>query len=113
MSSEVVFYHGTRAPFGPRGGLLLPGAETGQDNTTNSDDYRPGVTPYAATHVYVTTDRELAEEFARRARGRGRPRVLIVQPWAPLIPDDATYNGEDRDDVFRCPAANVLRREWV
>lgn len=90
-------YHGTRAPFRGKGGLLLPGDTCGRDNHGLD---RSGV-------VYVTPDLDLAWDYARAARGRGKPRVLIVAPDGRLTVDDSTVNGCEQE-AYTCEAAIVL-----
>lgn len=113
MNELLPLYHGTRAGFRGRGGLVLPGSDVGRDNTTGSDHYRPGLAPYRADRVYLTGDLELAQRFAQLARGRGRAKVLEVLPFGPLELDEATYDGRDRDDVFTTDAALVERVVWI
>lgn len=98
---EVAFYHGTRRPFNT-GGLVLPGDKVGVDhhNLGRSD------------WVYVTTDLELAKDYARAAAGKGRAKVVQVRPWGDLYIDDSTVNGEEQDS-YRCEAASVLLRVWM
>lgn len=74
----MTLYHGTRRPF-KRGGLLLPRAEHGGAGTSAP------VTVYdhsdrAARFAYATEDRAIAWVYAWHAPGRGRPRVLVVDP---------------------------------
>lgn len=106
-------YHGTRAGFRGRGGLVLPGAQVGRDNTSGSHGYVDHGIPYTGEHVYVTTDRDLAMIFALLAKGRGRPRVLTVQPFGMKPDTGTTYGGEERDDVFTCEWATVLSVEML
>jgi len=76
-------YHGTRRGFTP-GGWLMPrafhnGAATTAPATTSL--------PEARDHIYVTTDLTLAWVYAWHAPGRGKPKVLIVEPTATLEHD--------------------------
>ena len=100
--SAPVFYHGTRAGFRGRGGLLLPAATTG---ATPRAGHRPGGTDY----VHLTTDADLAAWYAYNDRThRGRPRVLTVAPLGPIEHDASTYDDET-EDQFRCTdGARVL-----
>lgn len=95
------FYHGTRAGF-ERGGLLLPVDVTAANQ-------RPGHVPKGTAHVYVTTDRDLAEWYALNSKGRARPRILTVQPLGPLTDDASPYDHEHNQ--FRCEAATVVAVE--
>lgn len=98
---QVRFYHGTRRPFGP-GGLLLPGEQAGADNHgLGRSDW-----------VYVTTDLDLAIEYAKVAQGRGRAKVVEVAPWGEMFVDNSTVGGQEQDS-YRCEAAKVLRRVWM
>lgn len=91
-------YHGTRAGFRGSGGLVLPGDLVGKDNhgLKRSDA------------VYLTPDLELAWDYARACKGRGRPRVLVVRPMSELEMDDSTV-GEEEQESYRCSGARVLR----
>ena len=99
---DVRFYHGTRRPFGP-GGLLLPGEKFGADN------HGLGRSEW----VYVTTELDLAIEYAKAAQGRGKAKVVQVQPWGEMFVDDSTIAGGEEQDSYKCEAAKVLRRVWI
>ena len=92
---DVRFYHGTRRPFGP-GGLLLPGEKFGADN------HGLGRSEW----VYVTTELDLAIEYAKAAQGRGRAKVVQVQPWGEMFVDDSTLPGAKN----KTPTSARLRR---
>lgn len=76
-------YHGTRRGFTP-GGWLMPRAHHGGDPTTAPAH---GSLPDSAHHIYVTTDLDLAWAYAWHAPGRGRPKVVLVEPSAPIEHD--------------------------
>lgn len=99
-------FHGTRAGFRGRGGLVLPARQTGRPVTEG------GIREDEGEHVYVTPDWNLAAEFARRANGRGHPKVLTVLPAGPLEVDWATFGGEERE-AYRCEAAHVLAVQFI
>ena len=93
-------YHGTRAGFHGRGGLVLPAVLTGRPVTGG------GIRDDEGQHVYVTPDHSLACVFAHLSSGRGKPKVLTVTPLGPLEIDIATFDGEERE-AYRCEAAVV------
>ena len=97
-SLDDVLYHGTRAGFRGKGGIVLPGELYKKDN------HRLGRSDW----VYVTPDIDLAWSFAEASAGRGRPRVLIVRPLGDLEVDDSTVGGEEFE-MYRCKSARVLR----
>lgn len=98
---QALLYHGTRAPFRGRGGLVLPGDETGRHA-------HPGM-EYRSDYVYVTPDLDLAWAYAIAATGRGKPRVLVVLPGSPLLHDDSTIAGGEEQVSFRCTHAYVQK----
>lgn len=106
----TVWYHGTRAGFRGRGGLLLPKSKTGAQGT--SYPVNPGMTvpADAGAYCYVTRDREVAEVYAEHAPGRGRPKVLTVQPHGDVTRDPEHGPGTD---AWRCESATVLKVEEV
>ena len=106
MSADV-FFHGTRAGF-KRGGLLLPREVTGRAPTAAPLSPGRALPADQAAFVYVTRDREVAEEYARHAAGRGRPKVLTVRPLGPLQRDP---EHGPLTDAWRCDAATVLAVE--
>ena len=103
-------YHGTRAAFRGRGGLLLPAAS--HHGPTNHDASR---LDDRDEWVYVTPDLALAWAYARAAAGRNVPRVLVVRPAGRIEHDWSTVNGEDVES-YRCEYATVfavLREEMT
>lgn len=111
----MVLYHGTRAPFG-KGGLVLPGSMVGRDNSRQGGLINPLTgEPWADGRndmVYVTTDLDLAKEFARHCSGRGRAKVFEVLFTGEIESDIATFNGEDRE-AYRVSEARIVRRVWA
>lgn len=100
MSDQPVLYHGTRAGF-RAGGYLFPVDWHGSRPRAG---HQEGGTAY----VYMTTDLDLAWAYAEQTRGRGRPKVLIVQPLGPVEVDPSTYDYEE--DQYRCrEGAKVLK----
>lgn len=99
--SAPLLYHGTRAGFRGRGGLVLPGTDVGRHN-------HPGL-EYRSDWVYLTPDLDLAWLYAEAASGRGRPKVLVVRPGSGLLNDDSTLAGDDEQVSFRCTHAYVDR----
>lgn len=99
MSDEPVLYHGTRAGFRGKGGLVLPGMDVGRYN-------HPGL-EYRSDWVYVTPDLELAWDYAEACQGRGKPKVLVVRPNGMLYHDDSTLAGGYEQVSFRCESAIV------
>lgn len=88
-----------------KGGLLVPrnmhgGASTfaplceGREHLRGSENW-----------VYVTTCQELAWAYAWAAAGRGKPRVLTVNPAGPLERDPE--HSIDME-AYRCEAAFVV-----
>jgi hypothetical protein len=58
--------------------------------------------------VYLTTDLDLAWGYAASAKGRGKPRVLVVSPLdQDLQLDDSTVNG-DEQPAYTCGSAVVI-----
>lgn len=96
---EGLLYHGTRAGFRGGGGLLLPGDHVGRDNHGLD----------RSNWVYVTPDLHLAWAYAQAARGRGKPKVLVVRPGSMLLHDDTTIGGGEEQVAFRCTHAFVDR----
>lgn len=103
-TDEPTFYHGTRAPF-QRGGWIMP-AEWHGGPRTNAP-LTPGAVqpPDAGKYVYVTTSRLVAWVYAWCAPGRGRPRVLTVQPSGTVEYDP---EHSPRMEAYRCSMAKVL-----
>ena len=102
MSEQVaLLYHGTRAGFRGRGGIVLPGVQVGRHN-------HPGL-EYRSDWVYITPDLDLAWEYAEAAQGRGKPKVLVVLPGSGLLNDDSTIAGGVEQISFRCTHAIVQK----
>ena len=82
----MTFYHGTRRGFKP-GGYLLPRAF--HEGRATAAPLSPGcVQPEdAAEYVYITESEDLAWAYAWCSPGRGRPKVLVVEPTGPVVPD--------------------------
>jgi hypothetical protein len=97
-TQQAVLYHGTRAPFRGGGGLVLPGADVGRENHNLGRSDR----------VYVTPDLELAWLYAEASKGRGKPKVLIVEPRSPLEVDDSTIGNEEQE-AYSCAYAVVQK----
>jgi hypothetical protein len=94
----TTFYHGTRAGF-RRGGYLFPVDFHGKEA-------RPGHVEGGTAWVYFTTDRETAEWYAFQAKGRGRAKVLTVEPMGAVLVDPSTFDYEE--DQYRCEMARVV-----
>lgn len=97
----VTLYHGTRRGFG-RGGVVMPRSFHGGAGTSAP------VTRHAETGaeswVYVTGSLELAWAYAWHAAGRGKPKVLVVEPRGELEPDPEHSAAMD---AWRCEWAVV------
>lgn len=76
-------YHGTRRGFTP-GGWLLPRSDHGGPATSAPASR---ALPQNEQHIYLTTDLDLAWVYAWHAPGRGRPKVLVVEPTQPIQHD--------------------------
>jgi hypothetical protein len=97
------WYHGTRRGF-RAGGVLLPRAShTGVPTTAplNAGQEPPSD---AGQWVYVTRDLDLAWVYAWHAVGRGKPKVLRVNPVGTLERDP---EHSVRMDAWRCEFAPV------
>lgn len=105
-AEEVVLYHGTRAGFRGRGGLLVSRSFHGGPGTTAP--LNPGrVQPVDAPDwVYLTTDETLAWVYAWHAPGKGKPKVLIVSSIDGLEPDPEHSAAMT---AWRCRSARVDR----
>lgn len=105
MSEPPTMYHGTRAGYRGRGGLVLPRSKHGGKGT--NAPLKPGRTERAdsADWVYLTSNKTLAWVYAWHAPGRGRPKVLTVMPLSEVFADPE--HSEDME-AFRCEAAHVL-----
>ncbi len=86
MTDEPVYYHGTRRGF-TRGGYVAPRAFHKGEGT--SAPLVEGREPPADSdqYVYCTTHLGLAWAYAWAAAGRGRPKVLTIQPGGHVEPD--------------------------
>lgn len=102
MTGDLL-YHGTRAAFSGSGGLLLPATQHG--GPTNHEATNIGD---RSAWVYVTPDLDLAWGYAYVAKGKGRPRVLVVTPAGDLYDDDSTVGGAEQES-YRCEAAHVTK----
>lgn len=83
----------------------MPRSVTGKAST--SAPVLPGqrVSDDADMFVYITTDVDLAWVYAYAARGRGKPKVLTVEPLGPVMRDpEHSYDMP----TFRTFAARVL-----
>lgn len=103
--NEVTFYHGTRAGFQGRGGLLTPRVRHGGKSTHAPLKEGYSEREDAAKYVYLTTSLELAWVYAWHAPGRGNPKVLTVRPLAPVYRDPE--HSEDMQ-AYRTESAVVL-----
>lgn len=97
-------YHGTRAGFRGRGGLLMPRARHGGRATGAPVNSGREPLPDAEQCVYLTEHVELAWAYAWAAPGRGKPKVLVVRPLGPIEPDPE-HSVEMA--AWRCEAAIV------
>lgn len=79
----MTLYHGTRRGFRP-GGWLMPRAWHGGPGTTAP---AAGALAGAEDHIYLTDDVDLAWVYAWHAPGRGKPKVLVIEPTAPIEHD--------------------------
>jgi hypothetical protein len=86
VSDEVVWFHGTRRGF-TRNGWLFPRAFHGGVGT--SAPLQPGRESPADSvgFIYITTDENLAWAYAYEAVGRGKPKVLVVEPQGEIEHD--------------------------
>ena len=98
MKDKVVFYHGTKAGFRGRGGLLLPGDLVGKDNWHLK----------RSQFAYITTEIQLAYFYAYACKGRGRPKVLIVKPIS-QIENDNSFLFDDLQAAYTCSGAIVQK----
>jgi Rifampin ADP-ribosyl transferase len=98
MSEEPTYYHGTRRGFS-RGGWLTPRTFNHGEGTTAPLAVGGRPRPDAAEHTYMTTSLDLAWVYAWHAVGRGRPKVLIVDPHGVVTRDPE----HSRDmEAYRC-----------
>lgn len=81
-----VLYHGTRRGFS-RGGWLTPRSFSSSFPTTAPCKPGRSPAPDAAGFTYMTTSLELAWVYAWHAAGRGRPKVLVVEPHGAISRD--------------------------
>lgn len=79
----MTFYHGTRRGFTKRG-ILVPRSQHGGPGTS-----APATRQYARAlgMVHATEIEELAWVYAWHAPGRGRPKVLVLEPHGMMEPD--------------------------
>jgi hypothetical protein len=105
VTDEPVFYHGTRRGF-TRGGAVFPRQWHGGAGT--SAPINPGQTSLvdAEGYVYLTNDLDLAWAYAWCAPGRGRPKVLILDPMSTPEPDP---EHSTRMAAYRCSWARVSK----
>lgn len=98
------WFHGTRRGF-TRGGYLFPRNDHGGPGTTAPTN--PGMTSPedSADWVHITRDPVLAWAYAWSAPGRGKPKVLTVEPHGP-VEDDPEHSV--RMDAWRCEWAKVV-----
>ena len=102
----TTWWHGTRRGF-QKGGLILPPSFHGKGKANDLPDHTDD------DWVFITPDREIAEEFAYKAAvGKGRPRVLQVVPLHDVFNDWATYGGED-GYLYRTASARVIAVELL
>jgi len=99
------WYHGTRRGF-RSGGALLPRSFHQQAATTAPTN--PGMSPTTDSDewVYLTQDLDLAWAYAWAAPGRGKPKVLIVEPHGRIERDP---EHSFRVDAWRCEWARVRK----
>lgn len=101
-----LLYHGTRVGF-RKGGFLFPQAFHGHAP-------RPGHSGDESTrYAYATLDREMAEFYALNDKGRGRPKVLTVEPMGPCEPDPSRYDNEHGHQVRCADGFRVVAVEIV
>lgn len=101
MTSRPRFFHGTRRHF-TQGGYLFPRGDHGAEGT--GAPVNPGMeSPEdAAQWVFVTEDIDVAWAYAWVAPGRGKPKVLEVEPIGAIEPDPE-----------HSPAMRAWRCEWA
>lgn len=105
MSEPVVFYHGTRKGFS-KGGYLFP--RSFHKGAGTYAPLKPGFEPRkdAEDYIYITTSETLAWVYAWHAPGRGRPKVLVVEPHG-VIERDPEHSIDM--EAYRCDGiAKVL-----
>lgn len=104
VEEPVRFFHGTRAGFG-KGGWVFP--RTFHQGEGTSAPLQPGrqAPSDAERYVYITTSEDLAWVYAWHAPGRGRPRVLVVEPRSEVA-DDPEHS--PLMQAYRCEVAKVL-----
>lgn len=103
--SDDVWYHGTRRGF-RGGGYLFPRAWHGSAGTTAPLTPGEKMPDDSDQYVYVTRSLDLAWVYAFHAAGRGRPKVLVVEPSGGLEPDPEHSAAMD---AWRTESARVLR----
>lgn len=84
--SQTHLFHGTRRGF-TKGGWLFP--RTMHAGAATSAPTNPGRQPLAdsAEWVYLTEDIDVAWAYAWAAPGRGKPKVVEVEPHGRIEPD--------------------------
>lgn len=97
---KPLLYHGTRVGFS-RGGYLFP-------VDFHKSQPRPGGSDDGTAYVYMTTDLDLAWWYAEQHPGRGKPKVLVVEPLGPIEVDYSPYDNES--DQYRCEAGAKVRK---
>jgi hypothetical protein len=86
VSDAPPLYHGTRRGFGS-GGWLFPRDFHHSTGTTAPVNSGHAPAPDASGWVYATESLDLAWAYAYAAVGRGRPKVLVVEPHGRIEPD--------------------------
>lgn len=98
----MTLYHGTRAGYRGPGGLVLPRATHGGPGTSAPVNAGQAAPADAGRWVYATESLDLAWVYAWHAPGRGRPKVLVIEPRGTLEPDPE-----------HSPAMTAWRCEWA
>lgn len=103
--STDTWYHGTRRGF-RAGGVLLP--RSVHHSAATTAPVNPGQVALADAEdwVYITRNLDLAWVYAWHAVGRGKPKVLQVNPVGDLEPDPEHSTAMD---AWRCEFATVKK----
>lgn len=102
----MTFFHGTRRGFG-RGGYLFPRTFHGGEGTAAPVNSGQAPSADADGWVYLTEEIDLAWAYAYAAPGRGKPKVLEVEPYGVVEPDP---EHGPRMKAWRCNgSARVVR----
>lgn len=101
---EADWFHGTRRGFRGGGGLLVPRSVHGSTPTGAPVNVGREALSDASQWVYLTRNLDLAWVYAWHASGRGKPKVLRVQPHG-VIELDPEHSA--RMDAWRCEWATV------